>query len=178
MSGLIENSLQLWMLHLLVVLAFLLVMVVVAFFLFSLCEYNVRRIDESFHFRVFKKNKKKQKLSGDQLVRTDSTLCGQGSVHSGSASWDDCGRAFLLTSCVWARFPDEFPHYASRYICWQEFCLCNFLPKPFRLIQLYFTHKPLQTYTVTSSMNRETERFFFFKVCLILFCPHATLEVD
>ena len=33
-------------------------------------------------------------LSEDQYVRTNSTLLGQGSVHSGSASWEDCGWAF------------------------------------------------------------------------------------
>ena len=34
-----------------------------------------------------------------------------GSVHSGSANWDDCWRTFP-TSCERARFPDRFPHYA------------------------------------------------------------------
>ena len=33
-------------------------------------------------------------FSGDQLVHINSTLCTPVSVHSGSASWDDCGRAF------------------------------------------------------------------------------------
>ena len=33
------------------------------------------------------------------------------SVHSGSASWDDCGRMFLDKLRV-SSFPDRFPHYA------------------------------------------------------------------
>ena len=33
-------------------------------------------------------------LSGDQLVHCNSTLSGQGSVHSGSANWGDCGPVF------------------------------------------------------------------------------------
>ena len=41
---------------------------------------------------------------------TPIPLCRPGSVHSGSASWDDCGSP--LTSCVWAHFPDRFPQYA------------------------------------------------------------------
>ena len=36
-----------------------------------------------------------------------------GSVHSGSASWDDCGRAFPdELHASW--FPDRFPHYKHR----------------------------------------------------------------
>ena len=33
------------------------------------------------------------------------------SVHSGSASWDDCGRMFSDKLCV-SLFPDRFPYYA------------------------------------------------------------------
>ena len=34
-----------------------------------------------------------------------------GSVHSGSANWDDCGQTFpgSLMSCMLASFPDKFP---------------------------------------------------------------------
>ena len=35
-----------------------------------------------------------------QFARTISTLLGQRWVHSGSASWDDCGRAFPDDLCV------------------------------------------------------------------------------
>ena len=35
----------------------------------------------------------------------------QGSVHSGSASWDDCGRMFPDKLPV-SPFPDRFSHYA------------------------------------------------------------------
>ena len=44
-------------------------------------------------------------------LRTLIPLFRPGSVHSGSASWDDCGQVFpdkLRTSS----FPDKFPHYA------------------------------------------------------------------
>ena len=34
-----------------------------------------------------------------------------GSIHSGSASWDDCGRVFPDELHV-SSFPDRFPHYA------------------------------------------------------------------
>ena len=34
-----------------------------------------------------------------------------GSVHSGSACWDDCGQIFPYKLCV-SSFPDRFPHYA------------------------------------------------------------------
>ena len=34
-----------------------------------------------------------------------------GSVHSGSASWDDCGRMFAEKFCM-SPFPDRFSHYA------------------------------------------------------------------
>ena len=36
-------------------------------------------------------------LSGDQLAHTNVTLVGKGSVHSGSASCDDCGRVLPWT---------------------------------------------------------------------------------
>ena len=42
-------------------------------------------------------------LSGDQLAHSHFSLS-PGAVHSGSASRDDRGRAFV-TNCVWARFP-------------------------------------------------------------------------
>ena len=35
----------------------------------------------------------------------------QGSLYSGSTTWDDCGRAFS-NELVWARFPGGFVHYA------------------------------------------------------------------
>ena len=44
-------------------------------------------------------------------LRTLIPLFRPGSVHSGSASWDDSGLAFSA-SCVWTRFPDRFPNNA------------------------------------------------------------------
>ena len=45
---------------------------------------------------------------GGWLACTNSTLLGQGSVHSGSASWDDCGQArvkfygnLIIDWCEW-----------------------------------------------------------------------------
>ena len=35
------------------------------------------------------------------------------SLHSGSASWDDCGRV-LPDKLIVSSFPDGFPHYAYR----------------------------------------------------------------
>ena len=50
-------------------------------------------------------------LSGDHLVPS-VPLFRQGSVHSGSASWDDCGRAFPdelpVSSFPWTLFSIEF----------------------------------------------------------------------
>ena len=43
--------------------------------------------------------------------RTLSPLFTPGSVHSGSAIWDDCGRMFPDRLRV-SSFPDRFPHYA------------------------------------------------------------------
>ena len=48
--------------------------------------------------------------NGDKLAHTNSTFMPV-SVHSGSASWDDCGRKFLKKLPV-SSFPDRFPHYA------------------------------------------------------------------
>ena len=46
------------------------------------------------------KKKKKMEISSCTLI----PLFRPRSVHSGSASWDDCGRECSPTSCVWARF--------------------------------------------------------------------------
>ena len=43
--------------------------------------------------------------------RAPISLFMAGSVHGGSASWDDCGRMFLDELRV-SSFPDRFPHYA------------------------------------------------------------------
>ena len=51
-------------------------------------------------------------LSGDKVAHTNIPLFRPGSVHSGSASWDDCGQVFLDELRV-SLFPDRFPHYAS-----------------------------------------------------------------
>ena len=50
-------------------------------------------------------------LSEDWLARTNSTLYMTGCVHSGSASWDDCGWMFPDKLRV-SSFPDRVPHYA------------------------------------------------------------------
>ena len=79
--------------------------------LFLTCEDWEGRFDESFPaFCLFL-------LLLLCVLWVEITLCtpiavsGQGSVHSGSAGWDDCGQAFLMT-CVQAQFPDGFSHYA------------------------------------------------------------------
>ena len=51
-------------------------------------------------------------LRGDELANTKSTLLGQGSVHNGSASWDDCDQAFT----------DEL-HVSSFRSCVPTMCL-------------------------------------------------------
>ena len=43
--------------------------------------------------------------------RTLIPLVKPGSVHSGSASWDDCARVFPDELRV-SSFPDRFPHFA------------------------------------------------------------------
>ena len=48
----------------------------------------------------------KMEISSHKLI----PLFRPGSVHSGSASWDDCDRVFPHELCV--KFPDRFPHSA------------------------------------------------------------------
>ena len=47
--------------------------------------------------------------------RTQIPLSRPGSVHSGSASWDDCGRV-LPDELPVSSLPDRFPHYACGII--------------------------------------------------------------
>ena len=47
----------------------------------------------------------------ESSTRTLISLFRPGSVHSGSASLDGCGRMFPDRLCV-SSFPDRFPHYA------------------------------------------------------------------
>ena len=59
-----------------------------------------------------------------------------GSVHSGSASWHDCGRVFPNKLRV-SSLPDRYPHYgldngivSSLRLCWDKVCVfrCNLPP--------------------------------------------------
>ena len=72
---------------------------------FLACEDLGRMFDHSFppqHFFFF--------LEVEISSRTLIPLFMPGSVHSGSASWDDCGRMFPDRLRV-SSFQDRFPHY-------------------------------------------------------------------
>ena len=59
--------------------------------LFLACEDLGRLFDHSFPVWALKKKKEKKK---EISSRTLIPLFMPGSVHSGSATWDDCGRMF------------------------------------------------------------------------------------
>ena len=70
--------------------------------------------------------------SWDWFAHTNSTPHARGSVHSGLASWDDCGQMFPDKLRV-SSFPDRFPHYAltEAYFVWVKgVCVfrCNLPP--------------------------------------------------
>ena len=60
--------------------------------------------------RRFRENVQSFILCLEISSRTLIPLVMPGSVHSGSASWDDCGRMFHDELRV-SSFPDRFPHY-------------------------------------------------------------------
>ena len=78
---------------------------VVAFL--CVCEDFGRMFDNSFRVCTLKKQRKKVEIS----LRTLIPLIRPGSAHSGSATWDDCGRVYPDELRV-SLFPDRFPHYA------------------------------------------------------------------
>ena len=72
--------------------------------LFTACKYFGRMFDHSFPACAFFFE------SGDYLMHTTSILM-PGSLHSGSASWDNCGWVFPDKLRV-SSFPDRFQHCA------------------------------------------------------------------
>ena len=89
-------------------LVFLSFLLGVGFFL--TCENLGRMFDNSFHTCVF--------VVVVVVVLVEIKSCTffpfiwPGSVHSGSASWDDCGKMFPDELCV-SSFPDRLQHCAS-----------------------------------------------------------------
>ena len=69
-------------------------------------------------------------LSADQLVRTNSAILEQTSLHDGSASGDDCVDERSAASCVRQRFPDGSLHY----VC------TAYIVSLFRLLWVKSTH--------------------------------------
>ena len=74
-----------------------------------------------------------------QLMHTSST-CKPGLVHSSSARWDDCGRAFPGDVCLWAHFKEclhrqqkrvqqqKNKHFIQKYARWHKSAHCKHPP--------------------------------------------------
>ena len=134
---------------------------------FLACENFGRMFDNSFPACAFFFFFFKVEIRSHALI----PLLMPGSVHSGSASWEDCCRMFPYKLRV-SSFPDRFPHYAwtaaysahsnfvgSRvYTCLSVTCHLHFWQNDRGL---------LRTTAVTRGWNgirvsRESKRFFKF----------------